>query len=287
MTKTVMRVDEILYSTARSQAEYEDLSTLASRLTDAVDSIVARNEEGEEIEGRRLLPCVKAALTIAQQPLASPINRNNRTYAASRNSLREIRPREQSQNSRLMGESTGTDEWFDRNGEGTELGFKAEAPQLWQSAAERPLLGDSFGNRVQTRSYGQQGGMLNQPSNGSLMFRGDLNQPSAGPLGDPLLQTVWPPPKQSSRPTPTEIAFLLPLSLPGSSDAAQGTGPRRSSSREEATLGESMDPQQSSVWEGIGRKGGSKWDASPWQGQRVKDSEDPPTKRARQEPTCL
>ncbi|KAH7433317.1 hypothetical protein KP509_07G063600 [Ceratopteris richardii] len=58
----VLRAEEILYSKANSEGEYADVETLRSRLDDAMNTLI-RREEGEE-EGVYLMPCVEAALSL-------------------------------------------------------------------------------------------------------------------------------------------------------------------------------------------------------------------------------
>lgn len=59
----VLRVEEIIYSKANSEAEYMDLTTLLDRTNDAIDTIIRRDEHTEETGGF-LRPCIEAALSL-------------------------------------------------------------------------------------------------------------------------------------------------------------------------------------------------------------------------------
>ncbi|XP_042452213.1 uncharacterized protein LOC122036856 [Zingiber officinale] len=62
----VLKVEEIMYSKANSEAEYGDLKTLVDRVTDAIDTII-RKEDSPEI-GDFLQPCIEAALNLGCVP---------------------------------------------------------------------------------------------------------------------------------------------------------------------------------------------------------------------------
>ncbi|KAH7447303.1 hypothetical protein KP509_01G100900 [Ceratopteris richardii] len=66
----VLRAEEILYSKANSERDYADVETLKSRLNDAVNTMI-RREDSEE-EGVYLVPCVEAALSLGCTPKKGP-----------------------------------------------------------------------------------------------------------------------------------------------------------------------------------------------------------------------
>eukprot|EP01018_Ginkgo_biloba_P035612 Gb_03081 [translate_table: standard] len=66
----VLRAEEILYSKANSEAEYMDLKTLRSRVEDAVNTMIRRDESTED--GQYLEPCVEAALYVGCPPRKAP-----------------------------------------------------------------------------------------------------------------------------------------------------------------------------------------------------------------------
>lgn len=65
----VLRVEEIIYSKANSEAEYMDLTTLLDRTNDAIDTIIRRDEHTEET-GEFLRPCIEGIL-IYSAPISS------------------------------------------------------------------------------------------------------------------------------------------------------------------------------------------------------------------------
>eukprot|EP00249_Psilotum_nudum_P008411 c21251_g1_i8 orf=423-1850(-) len=63
----VLRAEEVLYSKANSEDEYMDLKTLPTRLGDAVNTMI-RREDDDESGGPYLEPCVEAALSFGCTP---------------------------------------------------------------------------------------------------------------------------------------------------------------------------------------------------------------------------
>lgn len=77
----VLRAEEILYSKANSEAEYMDLKTLHSRVEDAVNTMIRRDESTEN--GQFLKPCVEAALYVGCPPRKAPRSqRHNSRFCA-------------------------------------------------------------------------------------------------------------------------------------------------------------------------------------------------------------
>lgn len=77
----VLRAEEILYSKANSEAEYMDLKTLSSRVEDAVNTMIRRDESAEN--GQFLKPCVEAALYVGCPPKKTPRSqRHNSRFCA-------------------------------------------------------------------------------------------------------------------------------------------------------------------------------------------------------------
>ncbi|XVF35601.1 hypothetical protein REPUB_Repub18cG0160100 [Reevesia pubescens] len=77
----VLKAEEIMYSKAKSEAEYMDLKTLKARITDAINTIIRRDESTET--GKLLQPCIEAALNlgcIARRTSRSQRNCNLRCY---------------------------------------------------------------------------------------------------------------------------------------------------------------------------------------------------------------
>lgn len=66
----VLRAEEILYSKANSEGEYAGVETLKTRLEDAVNTMI-RREDSEE-DGAYLIPCVEAALSLGCTPKKIP-----------------------------------------------------------------------------------------------------------------------------------------------------------------------------------------------------------------------
>ncbi|KAH1209700.1 Heterogeneous nuclear ribonucleoprotein Q [Glycine max] len=58
----VLRVEEIIYSKANSEAEYMDLTTLLERTNDAIDTIVSRDEHTKT--GEYLRPCIEDSVLL-------------------------------------------------------------------------------------------------------------------------------------------------------------------------------------------------------------------------------
>lgn len=80
----VLKVEEIIYSKANSEAEYMDLSTLLDRTNDAIDTIIRRDEHSEET-GEYLRPCIEAALSLGcTLTKTSRSQRNNQRCYLSR-----------------------------------------------------------------------------------------------------------------------------------------------------------------------------------------------------------
>ncbi|XP_027334254.1 uncharacterized protein LOC113848975 [Abrus precatorius] len=82
----VLKVEEIIYSKANSEAEYLNPDTLWDRLSDAIETIIRRDDTSET--GELLPPCVEAALNLGCKPLRtsrSDRHNNPRTYLTSRN----------------------------------------------------------------------------------------------------------------------------------------------------------------------------------------------------------
>ncbi|KAM7463261.1 hypothetical protein LguiA_031382 [Lonicera macranthoides] len=82
----VLKAEEIMYSKANSEAEYMDLETLWDRVSDAINTIIRRDESTET--GELLPPCVEAALNLGCVPVRasrSQRHSNPRTYLSSRN----------------------------------------------------------------------------------------------------------------------------------------------------------------------------------------------------------
>ncbi|XP_057873014.2 uncharacterized protein LOC131079139 [Cryptomeria japonica] len=71
----VLRAEEILYSKANSEAEYVDLKTLRSRIEDAVNIMIRRDESTEN--GQYLEPCVEAALYVGCPPKKASRNQRH------------------------------------------------------------------------------------------------------------------------------------------------------------------------------------------------------------------
>ncbi|KAF5743324.1 hypothetical protein HS088_TW09G01391 [Tripterygium wilfordii] len=77
----VLKVEEIMYSKANSEAEYMDLNTLWDRANDAINTIIRLDESSET--GQFLQPCIEAALSlgcIARRTSRSQRNNNLRCY---------------------------------------------------------------------------------------------------------------------------------------------------------------------------------------------------------------
>ncbi|PIA57015.1 hypothetical protein AQUCO_00600024v1 [Aquilegia coerulea] len=77
----VLKAEEILYSKANSETEYMDLQTLWERTTDAINTIIRREESTET--GDLLQPCIEAALILgctARRASRSQRNSNPRSY---------------------------------------------------------------------------------------------------------------------------------------------------------------------------------------------------------------
>ncbi|KAJ0235367.1 Uncharacterized protein HA466_0265540 [Hirschfeldia incana] len=77
----VLKAEEIMYSKANSEEEYTDADTMWNRITDAIDTIIRRDESTET--GPLLPPCVEAALNlgcIAVKASRSQRHSNIRTY---------------------------------------------------------------------------------------------------------------------------------------------------------------------------------------------------------------
>lgn len=77
----VLKVEEIMYSKANSEAEYMDLKTLWDRTNDAINTIIRRDESTEN--GKLLQPCIEAALNLGCTPRRasrSQRNSNPRCY---------------------------------------------------------------------------------------------------------------------------------------------------------------------------------------------------------------
>ncbi|CAH8373743.1 unnamed protein product [Eruca vesicaria subsp. sativa] len=77
----VLKAEEIMYSKANSEEEYTDAETMWNRVSDAVDTIIRRDESTET--GPLLPPCVEAALNlgcIAVRASRSQRHSNVRTY---------------------------------------------------------------------------------------------------------------------------------------------------------------------------------------------------------------
>ncbi|XWS72675.1 hypothetical protein CRYUN_Cryun02cG0060900 [Craigia yunnanensis] len=75
----VLKAEEIMYSKANSEAEYMDLKTLRDLTTDAINTIIRRDESTET--GQLLHPCIEAALSLgctARRTLRSQRNCNPR-----------------------------------------------------------------------------------------------------------------------------------------------------------------------------------------------------------------
>ncbi|XXG55931.1 hypothetical protein AAC387_Pa03g3480 [Persea americana] len=72
----VLKAEEIMYSKASSEAEYMDLETLPDRASDAINTIIRRDEASES--GDFLPPCIEAALNLGCIPRrASRSQRHN------------------------------------------------------------------------------------------------------------------------------------------------------------------------------------------------------------------
>ncbi|KAJ7294544.1 hypothetical protein O6H91_Y251700 [Diphasiastrum complanatum] len=66
----VLRAEEILYSKAKSEADYMDVKTLRDRLEDAVDTMIRRTDAPKD--GPYMEPCVEAALSLGCVPKSFP-----------------------------------------------------------------------------------------------------------------------------------------------------------------------------------------------------------------------
>ncbi|XP_074281064.1 uncharacterized protein LOC141605995 isoform X2 [Silene latifolia] len=73
----VLKVEEIIYSKANSQAEYMDPKTLWDRTNDAINTII-RRDESSEVSGEFLQPCIEAALHLGCVPRR--ISRSQRNH---------------------------------------------------------------------------------------------------------------------------------------------------------------------------------------------------------------
>ncbi|PKI75652.1 uncharacterized protein LOC116189608 [Punica granatum] len=71
----VLKAEEILYSKANSESEYMDLKTLLDRTTDAINTIIRRDESTET--GDLLHPCIEAALTLGCTPRRASRSQRN------------------------------------------------------------------------------------------------------------------------------------------------------------------------------------------------------------------
>ncbi|KAF7830298.1 uncharacterized protein G2W53_012631 [Senna tora] len=71
----VLRVEEIMYSKANSEAEYMDLTTLLDRANDAIDTVIRRDESTET--GEYLQPCIEAALCLGCAPVKASRSQRN------------------------------------------------------------------------------------------------------------------------------------------------------------------------------------------------------------------
>ncbi|KAG2691479.1 hypothetical protein I3760_08G011000 [Carya illinoinensis] len=77
----VIKAEEIMYSKANSEAEYMDLKTLWDRATNAINTIIRRDESTET--GKFLQPCIEAALNLgctARRASRSQRNCNPKCY---------------------------------------------------------------------------------------------------------------------------------------------------------------------------------------------------------------
>ncbi|GMH04539.1 hypothetical protein Nepgr_006379 [Nepenthes gracilis] len=72
----VLKAEEIMYSKANSEADYTNPDTLWDRLSDAIDTII-RRDEGTET-GQFLQPCIEAALVLGCIPVRG--SRSQRHY---------------------------------------------------------------------------------------------------------------------------------------------------------------------------------------------------------------
>ncbi|XP_021741755.1 uncharacterized protein LOC110707970 [Chenopodium quinoa] len=80
LPRVVLKAEEIMYSKAKSEAEYVDPETLWERLNDAIDTIIRRDSTET---GQFLQPCVEAALVLGCHPVRasrSQRNSNPRSY---------------------------------------------------------------------------------------------------------------------------------------------------------------------------------------------------------------
>ncbi|GMG98999.1 hypothetical protein Nepgr_000839 [Nepenthes gracilis] len=80
----VLKAEEIMYSKANSEAEYMDPRTLWSRVNDAINVIIRRDETTET--GDFLQPCIEAALNlgcIARRASRSQRNSNPSSYLSA------------------------------------------------------------------------------------------------------------------------------------------------------------------------------------------------------------
>lgn len=73
----VLKAEEIMYSKANSEAEYVDVDTLWSRVNDAINTIIRRDESTET--GEFLQPCIEAALHLGCPARRSSRSQRNNT----------------------------------------------------------------------------------------------------------------------------------------------------------------------------------------------------------------
>ncbi|KAE8732795.1 putative clathrin assembly protein [Hibiscus syriacus] len=71
----VLKAEEIMYSKANSEVEYMDLKTLRDRASDAINTIIRRDESTET--GELLQPCIEAALHLGCTPRRTSRSQRN------------------------------------------------------------------------------------------------------------------------------------------------------------------------------------------------------------------
>ncbi|KAI3825500.1 hypothetical protein L1987_06990 [Smallanthus sonchifolius] len=75
----VLKVEEIIYSKANSEAEYMDLKTLWDRANDAIKTIIRLDDTTKTETGTFLHPCIEAALNLGCTPMRTSRSQRNNT----------------------------------------------------------------------------------------------------------------------------------------------------------------------------------------------------------------
>lgn len=84
----VLKAEEIIYSKANSEAEYMDLKTLWDRTSEAIDTIIRRDDE-PDTQGDLLQPCIEAALNLGCIPRRASRSQRHNNPGCYLSSIRE------------------------------------------------------------------------------------------------------------------------------------------------------------------------------------------------------